>query len=671
MKQIFTAIIFLFSILSFSQDNRYGKVSEEDFKTYATPINPSDNATVIYKSQNIKFDYREGTGFVQINEVQERIIIHNKKGFDWATKKIKLYNKTTSSSEKLQNLKGYTYTLENGKLEKEKLKSEGMFEEVANKYWKYESFTMPNVKEGCIVEYTYEIESPYSQIDAIDIQYTIPILKYELKISTPEYFNYNKLLNPKAHYIPVIKESKKSNSITFNNKTRSSEVGKPVKITFNQSTTEYQDNIITIDASNIPALKEEPFVDNLDNYRAKLILELSSVKFPNEPMESFSSTWENVTKTIYNDEDFGGQLKKNGFYEDDLKMITATETDDIIKTYLIHEYVKDKVKWNGYLGYTSENGVRKSYKDGVGNVGDINLMLISMLRTAGINANPVLISTKDNGIPLFPTRSGFNYVICAVVINNNTLLLDATQKFSTANILPIMSLNWLGRVIRNDGSSDWIELSPTMLSREVVSLNVKLNQDLSASGKVRNQFTDHQAFRIRGQYDNYNDQQIVESLEKGKGELVVSNIENENMKDVSQPILQSYDYTYGNAMEEIGGKLYFSPLIFLSPNENPFKDDKRSYPIDFVYPIVDKYMVNIMMPEGYTVETLPESAKFEFNGTDGTFTYLARLNGNSIQFTITTELNKILILPSEYEHFKKFYQLMIEKQTEKVVLKKV
>jgi hypothetical protein len=124
-------------------------------------------------------------------------------------------------------------------------------------------------------------------------------------------------------------------------------------------------------------------------------------------------------------------------------------------------------------------------------------------------------------------------------------------------------------------------------------------------------------------------------------------------------------------MEEIGGKLYFSPLIFLSPNENPFKDDKRSYPIDFVYPIVDKYMVNIMMPEGYTVETLPESAKFEFNGTDGTFTYLARLNGNSIQFTITTELNKILILPSEYEHFKKFYQLMIEKQTEKVVLKKV
>ncbi len=669
MKYFAITFLLFFSIDSFAQDNRFGKVSEEDFKTYEKPINPSDNATVIYKNHDIKFKFIEGSGFVQINEVHERIIIHTKEGFNWATKKIRLYNRTSSNSERLQNLKGYTYTLENGKVEKEKLRNDGMFEEVANKYWKYESFTMPNAKEGCIVEYSYEIMSPYSQIDDIDIQYTIPILQYELKIATPEYYMYNKLLNPKAAYNPTISESRKSNSIKFNNKERSD--GYVTRTGFSQSTLDYTENILTINATNIPALKEEPFVDNLDNYRAKLIMELTATKYPNEPVESYSTTWENVTKTIYNDENFGDQLKKTGYYEDDLNALINDETDALKKTYLIHEYVKSKMKWNGFYGYTSENGVRKAYKDGVGNVGDINLMLISMLRTAGINANPVLISTKNNGIPLLPTRSGFNYVICAVVADNNAILLDATQKHSAPNILPVMSINWLGRVIRNDESSDWVELTPKTPSKEVISLNIKLNEDLSASGKVRSQYTDYQAYGKRDRFENFSNEQMVESLEKNKGELEVSNLEIENMNNVTQPIMQSYEFLLQNAMEEIGGKLYFTPLMFLAPKENPFKEDKRNYPIDFVYPIADKYMVNIVLPEGYTVESIPESTKFEFNGTEGAFTYISRQNGGMLQVTISLDLNKSLILASDYEQFKKFYQFMIEKQTEKVVLKKV
>lgn len=664
------AIIFslLFSIGTFSQDFRYGKISEDDFKSYATPVNPSDNATVIYKKQNIRFDYLERMGFVQINEIHERIIIHNKEGFDWATKKIGLYNRSSANSENLQSLKGYTYTLENGKVEKEKLRSDGMFEEIANKYWKNKSFTMPNVKEGCIIEYSYEVMSPYSQIDDIDIQYTIPVLHYELKITTPEYFVYNRLLNPKAAYNPDLKESSKNNSITFNNKERTG--FSMSKTTFSQSTVQYKDNIISINATNIPALKQEPFVDNLDNYRAKLIMELTATKFPNEPVKAFSSTWENVTKTIYEDDDFGGQLKKTGYFENDLKAILGDESDDIAKVILIHDFVKSKMKWNGYYGYASENGVRKAYKDGVGNVGDINLMLISMLRQAGLAANPILISTKNNGIPLLPTRTGFNYVIAGVVANNTAILLDATQKYSTPNVLPIISINWLGRVIRNDESSDWVELTPTVPSKEVISLNIKLNPDLSASGKVRNQFTDYQAFRLRDRYQNYSNEQIVETLEKDKGELEISNLEIENMTDVSRPMLQSYEYSLENAMEEIGGKLYFSPLLFLAPKVNPFKEDKRNYPIDFVYPIADKYMISIMLPEGYTVETLPESAKFEYNGTEGGFTYMSQQNGSMLQISITFDLKKTMIFASEYEHFKRFYQFMIEKQTEKVVLKK-
>ena len=124
-------------------------------------------------------------------------------------------------------------------------------------------------------------------------------------------------------------------------------------------------------------------------------------------------------------------------------------------------------------------------------------------------------------------------------------------------------------------------------------------------------------------------------------------------------------------MEDIGGKLYLTPMLFLAPDENPFKENVRNYPIDYVYPIADKYMINIMLPDGYAIETMPESVKYQFNISDGEFTYLARQNGNMLQVTISLDLNKTLVLPTDYEQYKKFYQLMIEKQTEKVVLKKI
>src|SRR5690606_28046643 len=132
-----------------------------------------------------------------------------------------------------------------------------------------------------------------------------------------------------------------------------------------------------------------------------------------------------------------------------------------------------------------------------------------------------------------------------------------------------------------------------------------------------------------------------------------------------------YEYTLNHAMEDIGGKLYFTPLMFLATQENPFKENERSYPIDYVYPIADKYMVNIMLPEGYEVETLPESTKFEFNGTMASFSYIGKQNGNMLQFIISFDINNTIVLPNDYDQFKKFYQLLIEKQNEKVVLKKV
>lgn len=655
-----------------AQDYRFGKVSEEELQQVSDANYPEANATVLYRNQNIHFQYIQNTGFVQVNQVHERIKIYNKEGFDEATKFIKFYSNSDgsrSNNENITTLKGATYNLEGGKIVEDKLKKDGIFEEVTNKYWKTTKFTMPNIKEGCVIEYTYTLESPNLSIDDIELQSSMPIRKLDFTLKTPEYFNYKSMINPRATYLPNIITSTENSSITLTSKERSGIYVS--KTSFVTSNVNYIINILSADLKDIPPLIEENFIDNINNYKSKLILELQSIKLPNDHIQPLSTTWEKVTKTIYKDEDFGNQLTKSGYYNDDIDVLLSGVSDPNEKIALVFDFVKSKVKWNGYYGYTSDAGVSKAYKDGTGNIGDINLMLTSMLRYAGLKANPLLLSTKSNGIPLLPTRSGFNYVVSAVENESGFILLDASQKFSTYNILPFKSLNWMGRLIREDETSNWIDLIPTSLSRENVSINVEFNDDLSAKGKIRNNYTDYEAMRFRNTFENYSSQQLIEYLEKNQANLKIANLKIDNLNNLDESLTQTYEFNLNEAVESIGDNLYFSPLLFLRNSENPFKENSRNYPIDFIFPSADRYMVNIKIPEGYEVESLPQNSRLQFNDSVGEFTYIGTQNGDYLQFIISTEINKTLILADDYKLFKEFFQQMTEKQSEKVVLKKV
>ena len=136
----------------------------------------------------------------------------------------------------------------------------------------------------------------------------------------------------------------------------------------------------------------------------------------------------------------------------------ATETQKMMK---IFEFAKSKMTWNSIYGMYCDEGVKKAYKEGTGNAADLNLMLTAMFRYAGLNANPVLVSTKNNGIPIFPTRDGFNYVISGVVINGSVFLCDATNKKGEINILEKKLLNWQGRMIVDESTSAWVPLTPS------------------------------------------------------------------------------------------------------------------------------------------------------------------------------------------------------------------
>ena len=634
------------------------------------PIDSSANAAVLSKKEDVYFIFTNYDGFMQHREVTERIKIYNKEGYDWATKKIYLYEGSSGATkEKVSSVKGYTYNLKGDKVEKTKLKKDGIFEEDINDYTEVNTITMPNVQDGCVIEYTYKIVSPFIAIDDFTFQYDIPINKLDVKIITPQFYRYNKFNNTKASYFPRIKESREKKTLPTKKASFLGTSATENTSTYNNSNNSYYQDVLTISESNVPALKAEAFAGSMNNYVSKMSMELAAIlnEYGSET-KSFSSTWEGVSKTINKLASFGGQLKRTNFFEDDITSVTASAENDFQKAAILSAFVKSKVKWNGYYGVSAYKGTKDAYKEGEGNVADINLLLIAMLKSQGVEANPVLVSTRNNGIPLYPTQKGFNYVICMVEDQGKYILLDASERFSSVNVLPERALNWQGRLIKDDGSSSWVSLMSSQQSLESTSLNVKMAEDLSVSGKVRQIVKSNMSLSYKKKYIGLSKDDQVKAIERNKGAIEVSNLELED-KD-GNTFSGSYDYVLNDAVEDIGGKLYFSPLLFLAEKENPFKLDERQYPIDFSVPLKQKNIVNIMLPEGYQVESLPQSEVMEFAGGKIKYSFILKENGNFIQLSTEFDLQTPFVGSADYVVFKEFFGKVVAKQAEQIVLSK-
>jgi len=67
----------------------------------------------------------------------------------------------------------------------------------------------------------------------------------------------------------------------------------------------------------------------------------------------------------------------------------------------IFKHVQGRMNWDNKYGVYTDKGVKKAYESRTGNIAEINFILINMLNGAGIQANPVLVSTLDNGVPVF------------------------------------------------------------------------------------------------------------------------------------------------------------------------------------------------------------------------------------------------------------------------------
>lgn len=635
MKKIIYIYILFYVNLTLGQEYNIEKITKADFEEKYYKQDSTASAVIEYEIGNSFFS-STGQNYNLITTVKTRIKIYTKEGYDYATVKIPLYRKQ-STRESVSVTNAYTYNLVNGEVEKTKLYSSDEFLDKQTENHSSVSFTMPNVKEGSIIEYTIKITSPFfTYIPEWNFQYSIPVKYSEYSLKIPKELVFYKFIKGKQN--------------------------------INQRT--FVDKYIYV-AKNVPALIAEGYVTNINNYRSSLIHSFSGYMESNGIMKMIGGSWDDVVTNINNRKTFGAHIKRTDFEKDFVSKLIEGKTNTDEKAQVIFEYVRDNYNWNDENSIEIKTNLKDIFKSKTGNSAELNMLTIALMKSAGISANPVLISTRSNGIGYVPNYEAFNNVIIGVENRNDVMLYDVTNKYSNMNILPIQNLNWVGRLIRNDGTSKDVSLEPKIQSVYNVNAYLSINtNDGSISGTLRRNYSGYEAFMYRNEHKNLSSKKILEKLSE-KYKIHIDSLNVNNFENVNLNIEEFIKLNKENAIDKIGDKIYFSPSFIFTLNENPFKLDERTYPIDFLYPNKNNYNLTFDIPEGYQIDYLPKNKKIEIQSKGLTVQWISINDAKKIQIRWSVNYNSVFVESDEYQDVKFIFEEMIKFMDEKIVLKKI
>lgn len=576
MKHLFLIIFLITSIQLQAQNFKIEKITEADFKELKYEKDTTANAVVEYRIGNSYFE-QAGSNYQLVTITKTRIRILKKEGFDYATIKTPLYREG-NSREMVSVSNAKTYNLVNGQVERMRLSSSGeFFENVEGNHYLH-TFTMPNVKEGSIIEFTTKLTSPYfTFIPEWKFQYDIPVVYSEYSVRIPEFLFFYKYIKG-AHNVV---QSTISDKYFYR-------------------------------AFDIQALKDEGYVNNVNNFRSSIIHTFSGYRDQQQSVKLVAGTWEDVVKSINDHDNFGKEIKKDGFLAETALALVEGKQNDEEKADAIFEYIKQNFTSNKNRGIYATQSLRETFKNKTGSIADINLFTVALMKKANIKAYPILLSTRSKGIAYMPSQDAFNSVIIGVENGIKTILYDASDKMSSKDILPIPNLNWMGRLVRDNGTSKDVLIEPTIKSRYGITANIKLENDGSINGTVRKNLNNYEAYVFRATNHQDSDEKMIDKIES-RFKIEIDNYQLNNRENISENISEnieeSYSFSRESSFDIIGDKIYLSSLSFFSMKENPFKAESRTYPIDFIYPNDNSYTVYYNIPEGYAIDYVPKSKK--------------------------------------------------------------
>ncbi|UOQ97148.1 DUF3857 domain-containing protein [Hymenobacter sp. 5317J-9] len=653
---------------------KYGKPDPADFTAAAFVKDSAAAAVVLCDFGTTRFEFINNDFQLQSERVT-RIKILKKAGFDAATVEIPLYHHDTRQ-EKITGLRGTTYNMVGGKMVATKLDVGTSFTEERTPNVRIRKFTLPDVREGSVVEYNYTVTSDFFfNFQDWTFQREIPVRVSEFRASIPEYFHY-KMLVQGYHALDEQTQSESTGQYSIRSGGVSTGSG------FSTGREGPSTDVVTSRVTNyrwamknVPAFRDEPFMTTSDDYVDRITFQLAGMQFPNQAYQNVAGSWPKIDMELLNDENFGLQMNRGNFLREQVKPLAAKYPELPARAAAVRQLVMAAVRYDGTNRYSTTGSLRKAFDAHRGSSADVNLLLIAALRDAGVEAHPLLLSTRDHGRvnESQPMLDRFNYVVALVPLaDGKDLLVDATEPLLPCGVLPERCLNQSGRLIMPKSENGrWVSLVPSHRYVHYQQVALTLDDKGGLSGKVHEEHAGYAGAQARAELASLGEKKYLSEMARPHAGWTVPKFAVAERDNVEKPLALDYEFSQPADDNNPAGTLYLSPLRDFISDQNPFRHDDRLFPVDFGAPKDDTQTITLTLPAGYELAEMPKPAVVELPEQGGRFLYsVAAVSPGVVQLTSRLTLRKPVYAAAEYVQLREFYRIMLEKQAEKLVIKK-
>lgn len=636
----------------------WGKVSKEDLEMKSCSFDSEADAMILHDIGQVYLEYYEGD-FRSVLKRHKRIKFFNEQGFEYGDITIPFY-----SHDKIAEIVNIDVQVIAPDGTKTKLPKKEIFTEKVNRFYSQVKFAAPNLTPGSILEFKYELTNEII-LDLIDwyFQGDIPNRYSKLIKTNPDYYDYVALTQGDKLF--TIKNEFGHERVNVFQEGKNVYGG---RIPSGTDTYEYETEIDSYIAEKVPAFSDEAFIASRINHMARIRFQLQAIENEYGVKDYIFGSWDDLQRKMLNNPGIGGKLKEGNGKNLFLASGINESDSQYEKLEKIYSYLKTSVSWNNVISFRADKGADKILKEKSANIAEINFALISALKNAEILAFPIFTSTRSRGfcIEVYPIIDQFNYVIAGAIIDDKLIILDAGDPYLSPNFINKSALNKKGWYFTKD-QQGWMDINSaktTATFQEILELDG--NGTISGTTKIRSKgyFAIDKskaatAGKIEDYYENWFDNKVS-----------ISNHNIDDSKISSGKLEESMNIQtdeYGKLRKDI---LYLNPVLSSIFDENPLKQESRDYPIDLHFPTKRKFITNIKLPEGYSIESIPEGLKTQFGDQQIKYSYTANEVDGTLQLIRDFSVNITQIHQDYYADLKTFLEQIVQKEQEQIVLKK-
>jgi hypothetical protein len=636
---IFFCLLISYQAVSQADAVKWGKVSDEEAKMKLCAFDSSAAAVILFDYGKVSFNY----GTHVVIERHTRIKILDRKALDRANIILPYY--IVDDLEKITNIKAQTINFSpQGKAVVHEVEDRQIFDVKDDDKWRQKRFTLPAVNVGSIIEYKYTtLSRNFTHLEAWIFQSDIPTLHSEFKAAIGQDLDYRIIYQGNR----LLKEygSKPTNKWVL---------------------------------QNLPALIDEPYTENYLNYAEKIKFQLAGYYTKSKTLAgspeyvNSMTTWEKLSKELLAHNSFTSYLNRHGVGSDLVKKLILPTDDGLAKMQKLYNYVKNTTSWDGKYRIFTDKTLSAMQESKQGSSAEINLFLTLLLKEAGLEASPALLSTRGHGFPQsgYPLLSQFNHLVSFVTVGGKEYFLDAIDPARPYHLPDRADLNIAGFVMDKE-KPRWVDIKTPTDTKQIISVVADLKDMANPKYKMEVFYKGYYAVEQRKKFAKEGKDSFIKNQLSGTfDEYAIQEFTATAPELIEEDFSTKYTLTSSDHINASDKTIYLKPVLFNNYKNSPFKNTNRRLPVEFSYPSSYSYVLNITIPEGYKVQEMPKPLLLKLPENMGDFKYNIQCTGQQIQIVTNVAIKSQFIPVDYYTHLQQFFDTIVEKYAQMVVLQK-